>query len=466
MDITPGFFQLMDNVIWEDEYDTFDMDIELITNHGLKTTSPLIDHFISDDSFEGNGFIEDEDMRKIANLVYRKYRTQWEKKYQVLKAEYDLFDTFNVEDNTTTVKTKTGYEQGNDDRTGQTDKSTNTTGTRQLDRDNEEVRVKEGIRDNNVMSSNVRSNTDVNDRDESVNTNDDSELEYINRKDREVRDLSTGSLKDSKTTDTTFDELSYNNRKDQNDRSDVETNSGHTKDTETGTTITDDTGRETETTYGFDSGLNPGDGGSGGSLTGADGVPKGRNIKDLNTTETNTNENRHDIDTTNSSEISETSTKTGSERNQRGGDVKIDDIMVGIDEGTIDNSKEGKEKTTNVKDLDGNESAINSQSGIESDTLFDSSSYEDEDVYTQIGTESSVDSGEKDEIGSEDVKTDSINITHDSDFEDVENVVKGNTSNRTAVDIMQEHVDFWQWNFIDDVIEDVIDMITLDVYEY
>lgn len=87
-----GIFSSFDSPIWEYDFEATDLDLYFITNYGEKWASPFLSYFDT-----ANG-ISDSDMKKVANTIYRMYKSQWEHLYKANKAEYNPIHNTDVEE--------------------------------------------------------------------------------------------------------------------------------------------------------------------------------------------------------------------------------------------------------------------------------------------------------------------------------------------------------------------------------
>ena len=92
-----GFFSKFVEPIWAEDYDTpAQLDIFYGMTYGDKWTSPLLDHFIDEDT----GVISDEDLGVLASMLYSLRGHEWAKLYAVLQAEYNPIENTDVSEET------------------------------------------------------------------------------------------------------------------------------------------------------------------------------------------------------------------------------------------------------------------------------------------------------------------------------------------------------------------------------
>ena len=137
-----GIFSAFDNPIWCYDFDPEDLDIFFITNYGEKWASPFLSYF------DEEGGISDGNIIKVANAIYRMYKTQWEHLYKANQAEYDPLDNTNVTE-TETIN-KVGSENNVEGST--TDATTKGTGVSDSTGGGTNTHKREGLGSNNFVN--------------------------------------------------------------------------------------------------------------------------------------------------------------------------------------------------------------------------------------------------------------------------------------------------------------------------
>lgn len=100
-----GFFSKFVDPIWAEDYATpAQLDIFYGMTYGDKWTTPLLDHFIDEDT----GTISNDDLGAIASMLYQLRGHEWEKLYAALKAEYNPVENTDVYENYTDNRTGSG----------------------------------------------------------------------------------------------------------------------------------------------------------------------------------------------------------------------------------------------------------------------------------------------------------------------------------------------------------------------
>ena len=79
-----GIFSNIPNPIWDGELDPSYIDIELFTRIGNLDASPLVEFYIQ------NGVLNTQE---LSNLLYQRYKNNWERIYNAIKKEYDIMIT-------------------------------------------------------------------------------------------------------------------------------------------------------------------------------------------------------------------------------------------------------------------------------------------------------------------------------------------------------------------------------------
>lgn len=104
--MTQGIFQKLkqrQTTPWNNDIENVELlDLEYFGNHsGDKYTSPLIDKILTGD------VLTDENINNLVDLIYLKYKTNWERLYNILKLEYDPIENYSMVENSTDNKTFT-----------------------------------------------------------------------------------------------------------------------------------------------------------------------------------------------------------------------------------------------------------------------------------------------------------------------------------------------------------------------
>lgn len=495
IDLTTGLFQHIENPLWNDRYEPFDMDLEFLTTYGEKKISPLVKYFVKD------GKVDEEGAKHIINLIYRKYKDGWKRQYEVLDVSYEILDNYfmveteeidrdtlekNIRDLLrTNSETKTQIndllekidrsEQNSIDRTGS---------------DVETIGEERNINSENNVLSDVRRNEDkidilsFNDRQdiesrdleksslttETIDSNKTNTLEFVNRKDI------TQSSRDLTNTDSGTKSTEVNNEE-------IDTESGTrivttgeefdsvTNETETGTTLNDNK----SSLYGFNS-ITPTPSNEG------EGTQEVNSNKNNSTTSNKDTSSNEEIDITNSktfqgSEVDthsnniteleqnqgETS-KSGKEITSQDENANNQTEIIDTDIGTVSNSKTGSEITNTT--VNGGEVTTESNDSTSNETANINRSGE----YSNKDTATSETINERTNTGS--VNTDSELTGNEKETIDTTGELneartlerRGNLGVTTTSKILQEHIEFWKFNFLDQVYKDVSEMMTLKIY--
>lgn len=94
---TSGLFSNMNSPVWGTQYDSgHDLDIELFTRYGNKLITPLTEHFLDNTQhISGNNLV------KLANLIERRFREQWQHRYLLLSQNYNPLENYRMIENET-----------------------------------------------------------------------------------------------------------------------------------------------------------------------------------------------------------------------------------------------------------------------------------------------------------------------------------------------------------------------------
>lgn len=90
-----GFFSKFVAPVWATDYpNPAQLDIFYGMTYGDKWTTPLLDHFIDEDT----GTISDEDLGVLASMMYSIRGLEWSRMYAALKAEYNPVENTTVDE--------------------------------------------------------------------------------------------------------------------------------------------------------------------------------------------------------------------------------------------------------------------------------------------------------------------------------------------------------------------------------
>ena len=264
VEIENGIMSHIPNDIWKDRYQDFDLDLEFFFKYGERAVAPMINHFLGED-----GKLSDESLDRIGNLIYRKYKEQWTRKYSVLDVVYSMTENYDMKETesvdrevleetiNTLIATNTQSNQqvtdlvnilkatisNTDNKTGtdKTDGSNQNTNTETINLTNA---IETVTNEDGTLSFIDRRDTETHDNSTSQNINQTVDrdgtdsLSFVNRKDTETRNLETAHNINQTVTGDNSDELSFVNRKDKESRN-IATGGTQTDDkTITGTNTT------------------------------------------------------------------------------------------------------------------------------------------------------------------------------------------------------------------------------------
>ena len=120
-----GFFTKFVAPVWAEDYtNTARLDIFFAMTYGQKHPTPLLDMFVDEDT----GHIDNDDLAALAAMIYGIRGNEWEKLYDVLKAEYNPLENTDVYEETRENRAITGA-QGNTRTYNETEGNTRTLNT-------------------------------------------------------------------------------------------------------------------------------------------------------------------------------------------------------------------------------------------------------------------------------------------------------------------------------------------------
>lgn len=438
-----GLFRHMDNPVWLNRYEPFDMDLEFITSYGEKLASPLVEYFAKDCE------LTEDSVKKLANMIYRKYKENWERKYAILDIQYEIIDNYNMKETETldrdtleksirelVTKNKESTQQLNDLMEILTNDLTNTNTKTGSDK------VKGNVNDTSTINQTEATNGS------NVGTSTET-LSFIDRKDTETRNLSKNGSNINTINGSKTDELSFIDRKDTTSGREKVDGTDHDIGTSSGTDKTNSTRNGKDSVFAFNSAYsNP--------ATENNNTEEMTNAKNMNTENTKT----INTETVTSGDL----TKTGTERHTLKDNTTEDLKTSETESGTVTSGKTGQEKNVRSDDFTTSDNkSINGTNTSKGETSSETT-YNTTDTTTNKGTSKTANTGTVDTKveGSEDT-SESGNITGSvNETRTVER--RGNIGVTTTTQLLQEHLNFWKYNFLEDVYNDVAGMLTLNIW--
>lgn len=461
IDITNGLFKHMDlnNPMWtvDNRYKSSDMDIEFLMKYGQRLPSPLLKYF-------------KDDIQGLSNLIYSKYKESWEQKYKVLSVTYDILNNYDMVesenvDRDTLENTlidvlrsnNTTNETLNNLAEALTQNRTDSLSRTGFDTISDSVSKTK----NDDIDNTITDNTSINETDT---------LSFsVDRADTETRQLTKEGNQNITVKDDGTDIKSFLNRKD------VNTVAGTTGEigkesmarTETGKdilvgsegTIGTNTDKTDTKTFGF-----------------GDTTATPTEIIDNNKSNNQTITTNNTTDRTNTigdvtdikKDVTESKTDT---REQLGTETitkDITNVTTGsdseVDSGTITTGKTGSE--TNTRD----NTSIKNYSDKTLATITESETHSITDTKGTTDTSTISDSITKNNTGTvTDTGTETGNSKETGNMTGTMNETrtltrKGNIGVTTTQDILKQHVEFWEYSFLDDVYKNVVEMISLSIF--
>lgn len=443
--LIPGLFQNIETPIWSERYESMDMDLEFLTKYGEREVSPLVEYFIKD------GELIEDAQSNIINMVYRKHIEGWTRKYEVLDVEYEALNTYGMTESENAKRDSTSEDTRSDSR----DTTSNRTQLNEISKlrtvDLTNTNIKTGT-DTTASEADISNSESVLGNKSSNQSNDSEDtLSFVDRMDTETRNLDRSSTSSQDTTDSTSTTLSFVDRDNVQTRDLTTTDNGSTTEDSTVEEQANVSTDESAYTYGY-------------NTTNVDGVPTSRveNQEEQGKTTTTDSTTTQTNSSTDSGTI--TDSKTGSEKTQNSGTLKVSGTADETDTGTVNNAKTGSEKNTTVGTSTNSEELSNEITGSITEDGQQTTTYNTTDTSTNIGTESNVDTIDNKEDMSNGETYQGTTNSLGSQEDERTLTREGNNGSKTSPSLLREHIDFWKWNFLDDVYEDVAEMISLSVY--
>ena len=442
--LTDGLFSHIDYQFWD--FDSSELDLLLLSRCGQRLPAPLLDIIQGppDDPCAERPQFTDSQLAQLGQLILRTYKYKWDRlgglhaeEYDVLKNYLDEYEEVLQDDDSSSVsKSANRAERGFE--TSQLASSTGSTVTQQTENSNET----ESTRQDNFSSDFTRASTDNTTRTDNLSeAKTETEDTDVTRTDN----LSESIAASEDATVTRTDDLV-----DSGEHSSTDSQSYQ------GGNYTEEVTHERTSTGGQS------------ASTGVYGYNSSESVGDSTS----------DVDTATSE--NETTTKvisgTKSDSASRSG---IDEVShTGTQETVTDSDSASTKSNTGtqatVTDTDKSSTKLNTgtQTVAESVSVTDSTVNVDNQVNTTTsgGTSSASNESSQRAASSNDTTSGSTSqLAEDSVINRALNRArkythKGNIGNLTPQQLIQQEIDLWRWNFIEEVLTDVKNFITIPIY--
>lgn len=442
--LTDGLFSHIDYQFWD--FDSSELDLLLLSRCGQRLPAPLLDIIQGppDDPCAERPQFTDSQLAQLGQLILRTYKFKWDKlgglhaeEYDILKNYLDEYEEVLQDDDSSSVsKSSNRAERGFE--TSQLASSTGSTVTQQTENSNET----ESTRRDNFSSDFTRASTD--------NTTRTDNLSEVKTETEDTDVTRTDNLSESVSTTEDVTVTRTDNLLDSGEHSNTDSQSHQ------GGNYTEEVTRELTST-----------GGQNGS-TGVYGYNSSQPVGDSTS----------EVDTTTSE--NETTTKvisgTKSDSASRSGTDEVSHTgtqeTVTDGEGTSSKSNTGTQAT--VTDTDKSSTKLNTgtQTVAESVSVTDSTVNVDNQVNTTTSGGSSSASNESSQRAASSNDTTSGSTSQLAEDSVINRALsrarkythKGNIGNLTPQQLIQQEIDLWRWNFIEEVLNDVKNLITIPIY--
>lgn len=442
--LSDGLFAHINYQFWD--FTSSELDILLLSKCGQRLPAPLLDIIQGppDDIFAPRPQMTDSQLAQLGQLILHSYKYKWDRlgslhaeEYDVLKNYLDEYEEVLQDDDSSSVsKQANRAERGFE--TSQLASSTGSTVTQQTENSNET----ESTRADNFRSDFTRTSTDNTTRTDNLSeAKTETEDSDITRTDNLSESVATTEDAIVTRTDNLVDSGEHSG-------SDSQSHQGGNY-TETVTrALSAEKGQDASTgVYGFNSSQPVGDSTSEGSS---------ESTENETTTKVISGTKSDSLSRTGTDEVSHTGTQE----------------TVTDGEGTSTKSNTGTQAT--VSDIDKSSTKLNTgtQTVAETTNLSDSTINVDNQTNTTTseGTSSASNESSQRAASSNDVSSGSTSqLAEDSIINRALNRArkythKGNIGNLTPQQLIQQEINLWRWNFIEEVLNDVKNFITLPIY--
>jgi hypothetical protein len=442
--LTDGLFAHIDYQFWD--FDASELDLLLLSRCGQRLPAPLLDIIQGqpDDPCAVRPRFTDSQLAQLGQLILRTYQFKWDKlgglhavEYDILKNYLDEYEEVMQDDDSSSLS-KSANRAERAFETSQLASSTGSTVTQQTENSSET----ESIRKDDFSSDFTRASTD--------NTNRTDNLSEAKTEAEDTDITRTDNLSESinKTEDSTVTRT--DNLLDSGEHSNTDSQSHQ------GGNYTEQVTRELTSTGGQD--------GSTGVYGFNSSQPVGDSTSEVDTTASENETTTKVISGTKSDSLS----RSGSDEVSHTGTQET----VTDGEGTSNKSNTGTQAT--VTDTDKSSIKLNTgnQTVTETVSITDSTVNTENqvDTTTSGGTSSASNESSQRAASSNDTTSGSTSqLAEDSVINRALNRArkythKGNIGNLTPQQLIKQEIDLWRWNFIEEVLNDVKNFITIPIY--
>lgn len=135
-----GLFSVMNNPPWGNTYDATDLDIQFFSEHGKKPIAPIIEHYLDEDDEDDSLTVSER--TKLADIVLKRFKTNWEHKFAILGLEYNPIENYNSIEQENITDNKSESTQGSKSNSSQGSRTSNTTDNETIDIDDTDTATK------------------------------------------------------------------------------------------------------------------------------------------------------------------------------------------------------------------------------------------------------------------------------------------------------------------------------------
>lgn len=442
--LTHGLFDHINYQFWD--FTNSELDILLLSRCGQRLPAPLIDIIQGppEDPFEERPPLTDGELSQLAQLILHNFKYKWDKlgglhaeEYDILKNYLDEFEEVLQDDDNSSVSKSTNRAERAFE-TSQLASSTGSTVTQQTENSNET----ESTRVDNFSSDFTRTSTD-----DTTRTDNLSEAKTENE-DSEVVKTDNLSESVSTTEDVTVTRTDDLLDSGEHTGSDAQSHQGGNY-TETVTrALTSQGGQDASTgVYGYNS-----------------SQPVGDSTSEVDSTSSENETTTKVISGTKSDSLSRSGTDevahTGTQETVTDGEGTSTKLNTGTETTVTDIDKSSTKLNTGTQTIaettEVTDSTVNVDNQTNTTTSGGTSSASNESSQ-RAASSTDTSSGTTSQLAEDSVINRALNrarkYTH-----------KGNIGNLTPQQLIKQEIDLWRWNFIEEVLNDVKNFITIPIY--
>lgn len=437
--IVNGVFKYIDYTFWD--FTSDELDIQLVSRCGSRRVAPIIRYIRASPS---NNKLNEIELSEIADLILKTYKYKWDRlsglpllEYDILKNYLDQYEEV-LKDDDSTAESRLSNKATRNLETSKLAVSTGSNAIQNASNNSET----ESTRVDNFSSDFTRSSSD--------NTTRTDNLAENKTETEDSESTRTDNLTENQTITDDVEKVRTDNLTDSKSGTNSETV------THQGGTYAESTTRQLTNS------------GSQSIANGVYGFNSSTSVGDSDSSNTTSGSENETVNKSYSGSKSDSSSATISEDVAHTGTQTIEEDRSS----TVLKTNTGTQRDVSDIDKTSNKTNTGTQSIDESISVTDSTVNTDDQVNTTTseGTSNTTNSTTQKSVSSSEVNSGNASKLDESSV--ISRALnrarmythKGNIGNFTPQQLIKQEIELWRWNFIDEILNDVKDFISIPIY--